>query len=319
MGKSGRGRGKVRTDCIVSATRRVIGPFLAALLVWASTPLSTPITAYAMPQESARRLMGSLSAHGGVELNGALIIAESMVYTGDSVTTHDDGMATLTIGSKGEIEIAPLTQVVFSDSSQYAAQLNFGTVSFDSLADGASLVVRAGDYLVAPAPDALPNTSATVRRASDGSELVSCAKGGVQVIALEGDTSLALRAGQSTSLASVTNAVAAFAPADPILAQPKHARNHHLRTVLMIGGAAAVAGLIIATRHGPPAKGAVTPPTPNPTPAPTPTPTPTPTPNPPPPSPTPAPNPPPGNGNGNGGGNGNGNGGNNGGGSHGHE
>lgn len=294
-----------------------------------------PVPAWArpVPQENARRPLGSLSVTGGVQINGAFVSSQSAVYAGDTVTTREDGEVTLTVRERGKFEIGPLTQVVFSDDSRFAAQLILGTVKFDALAEHSNLAVRAGDYVVSAAPGAVPEISATVRRTTDGSALVSCGKGSVQVVALQGDTSLALHAGQSASLASRGDVVRAVVPADPILASPQHAvKRHWLRTVLIVGVAAGVTAVIVASHHsGGPGHAAnigpsptptpnptpVPAPTPSPTPAPTPTPTP-PTPTPPsiptptaPPAPAPAPPPvpqPPGQGPGQGNGNGNGNG-----------
>lgn len=298
-------------------TLRLCVVLLLALPFFPSTP--------AQAQDNARQPMGTLTASGAVEVNGSAVAANSDVYAGDSITTRDGGTATLTINDEGKFEIAPLTQVIFAGRPQYAAQLNLGTLKFDAIAERSNLAIRAGDYVVRTAPDALPDTSATVRRTSDGSGLVSCAKGSVQVVALQGDTTLALRAGQSTSLALADKkVVTAYIPADPILATPRSVNKHRLRTILIIASVAAVAAaVVIATHHsghGGPALVASPTPAPNPTPTPTPTPvpvpvpTPTPTPVPvpvpvptptPPPTsgPAPAPNPPPnpGNGNGNGG------------------
>ena len=320
-----------------SAGPAVVGtPFCLRIcfLLAALFPIAVPVLARGVPQRNARKPIGSLAASGPVQVNGSPASAGSLVFAGDSITTRDDSTATLTITGRGEFGIAPLTQIVFSGGPQYAAQLNLGSVTFDTFAPDSNLAVRAGDYVVTVAPDSLTDASVTVRRTTDGSGLVFCRKGSVQVQTLEGDTSLALEAGQSTSLASGMQAVAARVPADPILGPPSVAiKRHWLRTALIIGAGAAIVAVIIATHHGgSPSHAAVgspsptpdpnpipnptpapTPnpnpiPTPTPTPPPAPTPTPVPTPTPPPiPPPVPNPGPPPGHGHGDGG-NGNGNG-----------
>lgn len=297
------------------------------LLVCASAPL----LARAAPQENARKPIGSITTIGPVDINGSAVSTQSTVYAGDLIATHDGGDATVAIPDEGQFELAPVTQLIVSDGSRYAVQLSFGSVRFDTAAGGSNLAVRAGDYIVKVPPGTPPGTSATIRRTSDGAGLVSCAKGSVQVVAVEGDTSLGLVAGQSTSFASQNSVVAAVVPANPILGPPRAAKKHWLRTILIIGVAAGVAAAVIAMHHGGdshPAAGSPSPkptptpaptpsPTPTPTPAPTPTPVPTPTPTPTPtpvpvptptptPAPTPPPPPPPGHGKGGGDGSGNG-------------
>lgn len=265
--------------------------FHVALMALLSFCLSAPAWARPMPQQNARRAIGSLTVTGGVELNGEVISTETTVYAGDSISTREDGAATLALGDRGEFEIGPLTQIVFRVDSQYAAQLNLGTVRFDALAEDSNLAVRAGDYIVSASPDAAAETAATVRRTSDGYGLVSCTKGSVHVVSLEGDTSLALRAGQSTSLAAPAGAVVVARVGADRIREPIHAvKRHWLRTFLIIGAAATVAA-VVATHHGGgPGRATVsaTPPTPTPIPTPAPVPIPTPAPIP---TPTPTPTP----------------------------
>lgn len=297
---------RLRAGFFIAAMFPATLAFCHPLSATAQTSPQQPVEA-ALP-ESAPSPMGSLAATGGVEVNGAPVSAQSTVYPGDSITTHDDGTATLTLSNQGKLELAPVTQVVFSDGSRYAAQLNLGALTFDMF-PGSNLAVRTGDYLVTVAPDSLADTSATLRRTSDGSALVSCDKGRVQVVALEGDTSLALQAGQSTSLAAESSEITAVVASDPVVAVAAGTVKHHrLRTVLIIAGAAAAATAIavVAADHGgnPPKAASANPPPSNP-PAPN-----RPIVNPPitnpPISNPPAPNPPSGGGSGGGGGNGSG-------------
>lgn len=295
------------------------GLFLAVLAFFAPVPAAAQANAQVVLEKSARSPMGSLTAMGGVEVNGAGVPAKSLVYPGDSITTHGDGTATLTISDRGQFELAPVTQVIFGDDTRYAAQLNLGTLTFDTL-PGSNLGVRAGEYVVAVADGSFADTSATVRRTSDGAGLVSCAKGSVQVVALQGETSLALRAGQSTSLAAETSKITAVVAPQPFVAPAGTVKRHTLRTVLIIASAAAAATAIavIASEHaGAHVNKAAVPTTTQPTPTPTPTPPdPTPTPTPPtanPPAPAPAPTPPPSNPPSSGGGDGGGSGGSGGG------
>jgi hypothetical protein len=236
-----------RTAKVIPVILRIWLP-LAMLLV----SVTVPAWARDTQHEKATKQLGSLVTSGGVEVNGAAAPAESTLFAGDSVTTREDGNATLTISGKGEFDIGPTTQVVFADDPRYLAQLTRGTVTFSSLAEHSNLGVRTGDYIVTVPPDVPSQTAATVERESDGSGLVSCTIGSVQVVAMEGDTSLALRAGQSTSLASEGGqAFAARTPSDPILAEPhKVVKKHLLRTFLIIAaGAGAAAGIVLATHH----------------------------------------------------------------------
>ena len=263
---------------VASRVRSPLWMFLAALFLC----VAAPSWARGMPQEEPRALVGSLTVNGAVEVNGALVSTESMVFAGDSVATRENGRAALTIDGRGELDIAPRTRVVFSDDSRYLALVDRGTITFNAFGERSNLAVRVGDYIVGVAPGAPPQTAATVQREDDGSGLVSCAAGSVQVLAIQGDTSLSLEGGQSTSLDSENPRLAAVTPSDPILQRPpRMVKKHWLRTVLILACGAAVAAAIVATHRG--GGGAATssaPPSPTPSPSPSPTPSPTPSPNP---------------------------------------
>jgi ferric-dicitrate binding protein FerR (iron transport regulator) len=229
---------KSRSRAAIS--RRVgLWPFLALPLL--SFCVAAPEWAQSSPQANARQPLGSLTTSGSVDVNGAAAKAQLTVFIGDSITTHENGNAKLTLASGGALVVAPLSQVVFTDSQRYLAAVNKGAITINAPDGRSNFAVRTGDYIVTAAPGAPPQTAASIERESDGSGLVSCSTGSVQVLAIEGDTSLVLNAGQATSLAFGDKTVEARAPTEPAVEAPppKPSGRHWLRFIIIAPAAAA--------------------------------------------------------------------------------
>jgi hypothetical protein len=215
--------------------------FFAAASAWPEDP----------QHENSAGSLGLLLVTGGVEVNGASVTAEIPLFTGDSITTRADGNATLKIPGRGEFNIAPMTQIILASDPRYVAQVTRGTVTLHSLAAHSDLAVRTGDYIVTVPASARSQSAATVQRQNDGSGLVSCTVGTIQILAMEGDTSIPLAAGQATSLAPQANqTIAARVPAEQSDDKPAKAhKTHHLRTALIIAGTGGTAGIFYALHH----------------------------------------------------------------------
>lgn len=268
-----------RRKMVAVKFRRMIGLIPLILLFAVAFP------AHASPQREQNEQgqpLGSVSAIGSVQVNGATVADQSAVFAGDSLNTDQGGTATLTFVGKGTIKVYPESQIVVSGNSSYVAELLRGTAVTDS-----RVTVRIGDYVVGAAPDAPAGAAAMIRLGTDGGSIVSCIAGTVLVLAIQGDTSVVLNEGQSTSISTAGRAIAAQA-ATSSGSQDREGRirtKHHWRLIILgIAGGAAVAAVVAATGGGDAAVSTSLPPTP-PDPAP---------PSPTPPAPTPpAPAPPP--------------------------
>lgn len=291
---------------------------ISLLLVFSALG-ALPARANNQQQLQRRQPLGSLTATGAVQVNGAAVPAQAIVFAGDLIDTAPGGTAIVTITGEGTVKVYPQSEIVLDGNSQYMAELRRGTVVENTFSGASRAALRIGDYTVGAAappqstiasetPNA-PHTSALIRLDGDGAGLVSCVAGAIQVADLQGNTSLILKSGQSTSISTGGQAIAAQATAPPA------SRDEEVRTpvrhlwrrwiILGVAGGAAAAAAVILTRGshaaiadprspaptpGPPAPAPPAPaPSPEPPPAPAP-PSPTPpAPPPPPPAPPPAP------------------------------
>jgi len=222
--------------------------------------------------------LASLSATGTVLVNGIVAPAQSTVSVGDSLNTDQGGTATITIDGKGAIKVFPQSQILLIQNSSYVAELSRGTAATNTLSGAPGVALRVGDYVVGPAPDA-PEATATIKLEKDGGGLVSCLAGTVQVVSVQGDTSVSLKMGQSTSISTAGQVIAAQATSSSALRDQEiigpAKRHHRVWLVLGIAGGAAVAAAAVIVTHG---GGAAVSPSPTPSPAPSPPPLPLPTP-----------------------------------------
>lgn len=204
--------------------------------------LSIPAWSRRSQQEQSREKLGSLTSRGEVYVNDSLISAMSTVSSGDKIRTGESGEATLAVVGKGTLKIRPLSQVVLSGDDQYTAELEKGTVLLSSDPGSAGLIVRIGNYVVAPSVRSTA-TALRLTGAQDGSFVVYCLDGKIGVLTVAGKSGQLLQAGQSLTV-SAKSELLASSPS------PKSKRNSHTRWILLgLAGAAAAAAAAVA-HHG---------------------------------------------------------------------
>ena len=212
---------------------------LAALLVALS--LTASYTRVSAQERQKEEPLGSLSSTGEVYVNDSPAPAESTIFAGDTLRTRETGTATFTMSGKGDLKVSRQSQLVFSDGSQYAAELKAGTIVLDSSSGPTGVTLRAGGFVVVPAVrDQV--TSARIDEATNGSFRISSLDGTVAVIPLEGTSGQILQVGQSVSISTRGEL------ASPALAQPA-GHTHWILLGLAGAGASAAAGAATAG-HG---------------------------------------------------------------------
>lgn len=226
----------------VPETRAMSGAFRIARGVFAIGVLllGLPLTYAATSsrgQENAP--VGSLTSTGEVHVNGVAAPPDSTIFAGDALDTGESGSATFTVSGKGDLKISRQTQLAFSGSSQYAAELKAGTVVLDSSSGASGVTLLAGTYVVVPAT-AGQITSARIDGPSNGAFRVSCLSGTVALVGLQGGSGQVLQSGEAVNISSQ-----GIAPASS-------SSNHQKRWILLgVAGGGAVAGIAAAAAsHG---------------------------------------------------------------------
>ena len=205
--------------------------------------LSIPAWSRSSQQEQSREKLGSLTSLGEVYVNDALISAMSTVSSGDKIRTGESGEAIFAVVGKGALKIRPLSQVVLSGNDQYTAELEKGTVLLNSDPGSDALIVRIGNYVVAPSVRSIA-TALRLTREQDGSFLVYCSDGKIGVLTVEGKSGQLLQAGQSLTVTAKSELLASSPP-------PKSKRNSRTRWILLgLAGAGAAAAAALAHRGG---------------------------------------------------------------------
>jgi hypothetical protein len=150
-------------------------------------------------QEQTKQALGSLTAVGEVYLNDDTAPRQSTIFTGDRVRTAEAGAAAFTMSGKGTMKISPQSEVLFSGSYQYTAELEAGTIVFNTTNGPSGFSVRIGNDVVVSYGQ---KQSATIQvtRAPNGSVFVSCVEGSAGVLTLDGQVGQFLQAGQSTNI-----------------------------------------------------------------------------------------------------------------------
>lgn len=146
-----------------------------------------------------KEALGSLSSVGEVYVNDAPAPAESTIFSGDVLRTSDSGTATFATSGRGSFKITSRSQLVFTGSTQYTAELKSGTVVMSSLSGPAGINLRAGNYVVVAVTQGDQSTS-RIDSGGDGSFLVTCVEGSVGVLPLDGPNGLFLQFGQSITI-----------------------------------------------------------------------------------------------------------------------
>jgi hypothetical protein len=200
------------------------------------------------PQE--KQPLGSLSSIGPVYVSDSVAPASSTIFTGDTLRLGDAATATFTISGRGSFEIASHSQLVFTGSQQYVAELKSGTVMMSSSSGASGIALRIGNYVVLAVTQGEQST-AKIDGAADGSFVISCTQGSVGIVPLDGSPNgIFLQVGQSISLSpqgelsaprATVASTATTSPTQPSASAPKSSH-----TGLIILGVAGAAGGVAA-------------------------------------------------------------------------
>jgi len=212
-----------------------------------------PILADALPTSRAqeKQPLGSLSSIGPVYVGDSVAPASSTIFTGDTLRLGDAATATFTISGRGSFEIASQSQLVFTGSQQYVAELKSGTVVMSSSSGSSGITLRIGNHVVLAVTQGEQST-AKIDGAADGSFVISCTQGNVGVVPLDGSPNgIFLQAGQSISLSpqgelSAPRAtVASTTTTSPT--QPSVRKSSHTGLIVLgVAGAAGAVGAAVA-------------------------------------------------------------------------
>jgi len=220
-----------------------------------------PVLTHAAPasQEQAKQPLGSLSAVGQVYVGNSVAPSESTIFTGDTLRTDPMATATFTISGKGSFAIASSSQLVFTGSQQYVAELKSGIVVMSSESGPTGINLRTGSYVVVAVTRG-EQSAAKIESAADGSFVISCSQGSIGVVPLQGaPNGVFLQPGQSVTIspqgelssptATVASTLTTPAPSNP---NPPSATksNKTALIILGVGGGAAAIAAAAAAGHG---------------------------------------------------------------------
>jgi hypothetical protein len=153
--------------------------------------------ARAASRAQEKQPLGALSSVGQVYVSNSVVPTESTIFAGDTLRTGDMATATFTTSGKGSYEITPRSQLVFTGSQQYVAELKSGTVVMSSVNGPSGINLRVGNFVVVAVTQGEQSTS-KIDSASDGSFLVTSTEGSVGIVPLEGPPNgVFLQKGQS--------------------------------------------------------------------------------------------------------------------------
>jgi hypothetical protein len=178
--------------------------------------------AAATRQQPERQPLGSLDTIGQVYVNDSAAPAESTIFAGDTLRTADGATATFTPSGRGSLKISPRSQLAFSSSPQYLAELKSGMVVVSTLSGGAGVSLRAGNFVVVAVTEGEQSTS-QITAAADGSFTVTCLEGSVGVLPMNGASGLFLQAGQSGAISPQGQLAALTPPKQPPAPAPPSA------------------------------------------------------------------------------------------------
>ncbi len=220
-----------------------------ALLLLLLHAVSVPSYGRGSPEGQARPPLGSLTAVGEVYLNGSAAPGQSTIFSGDRVRTGETGIATFDMGVKGTLKISPQSEVVFSSSSQFSAELETGTIILNTITGPNGMTMRIGNYVVV-SNSRKQSTTLKVTRTRSGSVQVSCLDGTAGVLTLEGQVGQFLQAGQSMNV-SASSYLASNSYLSPYTSTAEKSGEHSHKGWILLGlagaGAAAASSLLI---HG---------------------------------------------------------------------
>jgi len=209
--------------------------------------------ASALPQETEKEPLGSLTTFGDVYVNDSPAPEDSTIVSGDRVRTGESGLATFTISGKGSLKLSPRTEVLFSGKYEYTAELETGSVVLNSVAGLNIFTLRIGSDVVVPSFKE-KMALAAIDTSPDGSFLVKCLDGALGVLALHGSMGRFLQAGQSLNVSPSGELEAALRPGD----SRKAASRSDMRPLRVgfsyppwayLGAAGAAVGIAFALSH----------------------------------------------------------------------
>jgi hypothetical protein len=245
---------------LIRKTKSVVVPRLAVCFIHLLAVQLILFTALAGagPASAAqeKQPLGSLSSVGQVYVSNSVVPTESTVFTGDTLRTGDMATATFTISGKGSYAIASRSQLVFTGTQQFVAELKAGTVVMSSMNGPSGINLRAGNYVVVAVTQGEQST-AKVDSATDGSFLVTSTEGSVGVVPLTGPPNgVFLQPGQSVTISSTgelsaptTGALINTEPNEPAAAAPQATSSNHTGWIILgvAAGGAAIAGAVLAS------------------------------------------------------------------------
>jgi hypothetical protein len=153
-------------------------------------------------QAQEKQALGSLSSVGQVYVSNSVAPAESTIFTDDMLRTDEMATAIFTISGKGSFEIASRSQLVFTGSQQYVAELKSGIVVMSSLSGPSGINLRIGKFVVVAITQGEQST-ARIESFLDILFLISCSAGSVGIVPVEGPAKgVFLQPGQSVSISA---------------------------------------------------------------------------------------------------------------------
>jgi hypothetical protein len=153
-------------------------------------------------QAQEKQPLGSLSSVGQVYVSNSVAPAESTIFTGDTLSTDEMATAIFTISRKGSVEIASRSQLVFTGSQQYVAELKSGIVVMSSLSGPSGINLRIGNFVVVAVTQGEQST-AKIESFLNVLFLISCSEGTIGIVPVEGPPNgIFLKAGQSVSISA---------------------------------------------------------------------------------------------------------------------
>jgi hypothetical protein len=210
--------------------------------------------ASAAPRAQEKTPLGALSSVGQVYVSNSVVPAESTIFAGDTLRTGEMATATFTTSGKGSYEITPRSQLVFTGSQQYVAELKSGTVVMSSVNGPSGINLRVGSFVVVAVTQGEQSTS-KIDSAADGSFLVTSTEGSVGIVPLEGPPNgVFLQKGQAVIIspqgvlsAPASGVLLNTEPEEAPPQTPSAVKNSHTGWIILGvaagGGAAAAAAL----------------------------------------------------------------------------
>ena len=248
---------------LLRKTKRAVVPRLAECFIHLLALELVLFTALAgaRPASGAqeKQPLGSLSTVGQVYVSNVVVPAESTIFTGDTLRTDDMATATFTVSGKGSYAIASRSQLLFTGSQQFVAELKAGTVVMSSMNGPSGINLRAGNFVVVAVTQG-EQCTAKIDSATDGSFLVTATEGSVGIVPLEGPPNgVFLQPGQSVTISPQGELSApttgALINTEPNAPEPSVTKNSHTGWIILGVGAAGagIAGAVLASHKSSPA------------------------------------------------------------------